>query len=121
MPIVAHATADREPAGQQGRPARRAHARRRVELRKLHALGRHPIQLRCVDRRMPVARQVTVTQVIGEQDHKVRRVRRLQLGGEPQGHNACHHANDLFHVMSPFFLFPSCYHSSTGSAFRRAA
>ena len=44
-----------------------------VILGELQPLGGHPVEVRRADRRMPVAAQVAVAQVVGQQDDQVRR------------------------------------------------
>ena len=57
--------ADRQPAGQERRPAGRAD-RHPVILGELQSLGGHPVEVRRADRRVSVAAEVAVAQVVGE-------------------------------------------------------
>ena len=70
--FVAHAAADRIPSGQQRRAAGRADFGRRVEIGEPHPLGRHAIQVRRADAGMPVAAQIAVAQVVGQDENDVR-------------------------------------------------
>ena len=63
--------ADRQPTGQESRPAGGADGCR-VKLGEFDPLGGHPIEVRRADGRVTVAAQVAVTQVVGEQNHEVR-------------------------------------------------
>ena len=69
----AHAGPDRVATREERGAARSADRRGRVELREAHALRGHPVELGRANRRMPVAAEVAVAQVIREEDHEVGR------------------------------------------------
>ena len=69
-----HAAADRQAAGEQRRPARRAH-RLDVEAGPLLPLGGHRVEPRRADVRAAERAEVAVAQVVGEDDDDVRRGR----------------------------------------------
>ena len=67
-----HAAADRQPAGQQRRPARRAH-RLDVEAGPLLPRRRHRVEARRAVVRAAEGAEIAVAQVVGEDDDDVRR------------------------------------------------
>ena len=75
--------ADRQPAGEQRRPARRADLGRRVELREPHALGGHAVEVRRADGRVAVAAEVAVAEVVGEDDDDVGRAPTIEAAPRP--------------------------------------
>ena len=73
------ADAVRVAAREDRRPARAAHGLRDVEVGEAHPLTRQAVEVRRADRLRPVTAEVAVTQVVGDDQHHVRR-----LG--PRGH-----------------------------------
>src|SRR5687768_9461302 len=59
--------------GQQGVPGRRTHGGRAVAIRVAHPRGGKAVEVRRLHLRGPVARQVPVADVVGENDHHVGR------------------------------------------------
>ena len=79
---VVHARPPRRPAGQQAGPARRADRRRRVELREPHALRRQPVDAGGLDDGVPVTAEVSVPEVVAEDEQDVRAIEfRRRAGG----------------------------------------
>ena len=81
--LVGHPVVD----GHQRRAARRADRCRRIKLRPLLPLVRHSVEVRRVDRRMPIARHVAVPLVIRENHNKVQLLLGQRLSTEPKRQN----------------------------------
>ncbi len=73
--LVRHSGPDRQPAGEEARPTRRAHARRDIEIGPPLPLGGHAVQVRRSDRRVAVDPEIAVAEIVGKDDHDVRRRR----------------------------------------------
>src|SRR5262245_4985580 len=86
--IRAHAGADRQPAGEKGRPARGADGRGRVEAGELEPLGGHPVQVRGANGRVAITAEVSIPQIVGEDDDEVRLLGRGGRGREKDGPEA---------------------------------
>ena len=71
--ITIHASAHGQPSGEQRRAARGANGVRGIEIREAQPLGRHPIQMRRTNRRMPIATEIAVAEIIAEYYDNVRR------------------------------------------------
>ena len=69
-----HAAAKRIATRHQRSARRCAERRRRIELREPRAFRGHPVEIRRLELRMPKARQVAVTEVVGQQDDDVGRM-----------------------------------------------
>jgi hypothetical protein len=75
--IERQAAAERIAARHQRRASRRAEGHRRIEVRELRSFRRHAVEVRSLEFRMAVAREVTIAEVIGEDEDDVR----LRRGG----------------------------------------
>ena len=84
-PLAGQPVADRQPAGQQRRPRRRADRGGDVAAGELRPFGRHAVQLRRADRRMPEAAEVAIAEVVAEDDHERRPDVRVGLPGRILG------------------------------------
>ena len=70
--IVGHAGADGVASGHESGAARGADLGGGIELREAQAFGGHTIQIRRLDRRVAVAAEVAVAEVVGQDDDDVR-------------------------------------------------
>ncbi len=68
--VTAHATSYRKPSGEECRPARGACAGPNIEIGPFLPFPRHLIQMWCVDRWVPVNPNITISHIIGKDDHK---------------------------------------------------
>src|SRR5688572_30742346 len=70
--VVTHPAANRITAGEQRRPARCANFRGAIEVRETHSFGGHAVKIGSADGWVTVAAQITVAEVVGEDDDDVR-------------------------------------------------
>ncbi len=69
---VAHnAMTERIAAGENGRPRWCAIWHRHVEVSKVRPLRRHAVQVRSLERRMPIGGEVAVTEIVSKDEHEV--------------------------------------------------
>ncbi len=59
-------------AGQQRAAAGRADRATAIEVREPHSFGRHAVKVRRLDLPLPVATQIAITEIVGEDQNDVR-------------------------------------------------
>ena len=69
---ASHPGADRQAPGQQSGAAGSANASGHIEISKAQTFGRHLIQVGSANRRVPKTAEITITQIIGEDEDDVR-------------------------------------------------
>jgi len=104
--VRGHPAPDRVAAREQRGPAGRAHAGGHVELGPLLAFGGHPVQVGRPKLGMAERPEVSVAQVVGEDDHEVglrgvRSLRGASPGQESRREPDRHTADVLSHGISP--------------------
>ena len=80
---VAHPRADGVAAREEGCAGGGAGRGGRVELGEAHAFGGHLVEVRRANRRVAVARQVAVAEIVGEEDDEVGAAGRFSGAGHP--------------------------------------